>query len=165
MKRVLSKAILLAFIATPILADSRGFPPGATLTPGDLAHVFAHNCIGSTARSIEQKSEMFETVFNYTAEDIEDGKRYTAPEGDIVAEAAGGALDMTCSMRIPSDRGGDGAELYESLELHLPEGAQAVTPEAIEGGLRWQWQGTAQKITLDFIEDADGFLLTYHLGL
>lgn len=160
MKSLLSLAFMLA--GSSAFADQQAIPPGTTPTADQLGHVFAEACFASQPGLIERRAEILETAFSFiksTTTDLD--AEWIAPDGALRLSVDGNPINTECTMHIPGEIGGDGAALYEGLEAHLPEGAQAVTAEAVEGGLTWSWAGNDVSYRIDYIESDGDFSLLY----
>lgn len=160
MKSLLSLAF--TFAAFGAFADQQAIPLGTTPAADQLGHVFAAACFASQPGLIERRAEILETAFSFTKSTTTDlDAEWVAPDGALRVSVDGNPIGTECVMHIPGEIGGDGAALYEGLDVHLPEGAKAVTAEAIEGGLTWSWAGNDVSYRIDYIESDGDFSLLY----
>ncbi len=148
-------ALLIAGSAA--LADGYARPLGVTPPAEDLGHVFFTVCHPTKPALLEDRIIYAERSFGWTAVDLGTDLAFQTPDGAVTVTLDGNPIEATCEMKISSDVGGDGSDLYLDLEAHLAEDTDTL-PEAdyTDGGVIWTWD----VYTLTYTEDADGFTIT-----
>ncbi len=148
---------LLALVGSVAVADPYARPLGITPAADELGHVFFTVCQPTRPALLEDVIVYAEQSFGWVPADLGTDFAFQTPDGAVTVTLDGNPIEATCEMKISSEVGGDGADLYEDLEAHLALDADTL-PEAdyTDGGVVWAWDS----YTLTYTEDADGFTIT-----
>jgi len=163
--RIYPTIMALLLTSLPAFGDTQAIPKGATLSPAQIGHAYGAACYTSQPALMKAKLALWEEAFWFTSADAGDHDfAYDSEDGKLKVVADSGALKAFCELSVAQDAGGDGAELYESLEAHLADRWWRDSPvdsSAIDGGLVWNW--TRQDVThsVTFVEGPDGFTITH----
>lgn len=147
--------------ASPAFADGQAIPPGTPLTAMQAAHAFDAGCLGTVPALIERQAALFQTAFFFGPAEMGTDAAYTSSNGAINVTIDGTPVKTVCQMSISSVIAGDGADLYDSVVVHLVERLGAE-PQAdyIDGGVVWNWQTGIATFTYAYTETEGAFLLT-----
>jgi hypothetical protein len=148
---------MLALIGSGAVADPYARPLGVTPAAEELGHVFFSVCQPTRPVLLEDVIVYAEQSFGWVQADLGTDFGFQTPDGAVTVTLDGNPIEATCEMKISSEVGGDGADLYEDLEAHLALDTDTL-PEAdyTDGGVVWAWDS----YTLTYTEDADGFTIS-----
>lgn len=159
-------ALWLIAAGQSVSAHPQAIPPGTSLRADQIGHAFDGLCSGSQPLLLVERAQpVAEGAFAMVpdADNSEARAVWTSADGDLVLTIEASALQGSCTLRVPSSVSGDGAEVRQSLEDHLPRRARAATPEMIEGGAIWRWERGSTRREISIMTTPEGHALRYSL--
>lgn len=151
-------SLLIALALTnPASADPQAIAPGASLTPGQVGHIFDAACAPTAPARLEgQAKDMLEKAFFFAT--TKEG--WASADGQIAVSVSGNPLKATCTLAAPASLIDDGYVLYQSVEAHLAARIDPL-PEAefTDGGLVWSWEASQSAYSVTYLETEGGFRL------
>jgi len=150
----------LIVLASPAFADGQSIAPGTALTAAQAAHAFDAGCIGSVPALIQNQAAIFQTAFFFGPADLAADASYISSDGAISVLIDGHPVKTICQMTIDASVAGDGADLYDSVVVHLVDHLGAE-PEAdyTDSGVVWTWREGIATYTYAYTEVAGAFTL------
>ena len=150
----------LFVVASPVFADNQPIDPGNPPTAALAAHAFDAGCMGTVPALIQGQAAIFQNAFFFGPSETDADASYTSSDGAITVAINGSPVSTTCVMTINADVGGDGADLYDGVVVHLVERLGAE-PEAdyTDGGVVWTWQERSFSYILSYTEVDGAFSL------
>lgn len=148
-------------LATATMADTQAIAPGGQITATQVGHIFDAVCFADSPMGMDDTIVLAESAFFFAPNDFGTDFGYASADGAIRITLNSDATSKTCQLAVSTDIAGDGADLYDSVVLHLTERRDGVEPAAeyTDGGVVWQWDQPNASYALEYIEDGDIFRL------
>ena len=146
------------------MADSQAIPNGTELTAAQAGHAFGNACKTGQPTLLKKTVPLWVTAFDFVpATGADYDAAFASPSGAIEVTVDFGVLDASCTMHVAGGLGGDGADLYDSLEAHIAEWWRDSEPtvDAIDGGLSWLWNRSDVDHKVTYVKTDKGFTVTH----